>query len=159
MPVNQLIYTQLSEADLILAVNKLNEVIEIVSRSSTNITPEERKRYGSIKEHKKLLVEKTIHYRNQHPDMSSPDVDWDKYNSSWQSRKGFEQLESICDTLKEMCSDPRILHDYFLFENALVEYGFTKYKAANAAQGAYTTKMEDLKQFFPNSNGRKGKAV
>lgn len=154
MPANELIATQLDLGVLNACVSQLQSTINYLIGYSQNLTPEERQRFGSINEQNKLLVGKVRDYQQQQPNLSSPDVDWAKFNQHWQSRNGFAQIEALCNSIIELCSDPRILHDYSLYQNSLVDYDFTKYKA-NSAQGggAYTTKMDDIKQFFPNTGG------
>lgn len=50
------------------------------------LTEDERVKYGSINEQNKLLVNKTRDYRANNPAMSSPDVDWDEFESDFQAR-------------------------------------------------------------------------
>jgi hypothetical protein len=154
MPTNNLINTQLNPALAAGFVLQLQSMISQLQPFSQNLTPEERQRYGSINEQNKLLVGKIRDYRSQQPNLSSPDVDWVIYEQSWASRTAFAQIEALCHSLLEVCSDPRILHDYGLYQNALVDYDYSKYKA-NSTQGgaAYTTKVEEIKQFFPNTGG------
>ncbi|MFA6150386.1 MAG: hypothetical protein WC716_03630 [Chitinophagaceae bacterium] len=159
MPLTNLIHTQLSPEDLALALSKLHEVLDILKPSTMDITPAERKKYGRIREHKKLIVQKVLDYNKNQPDMSSPDIDWDKFHASWASRSGFATIESLCNILLEACSDPRILHDYYLYDTAMVEYNYTKYRATRSTGkgGGFTTKLESIKELFPNKNGRRGK--
>jgi hypothetical protein len=154
MPTNKLFSTQLDLGQLQSCLNQLTIVRDILLNYSQNITPEERQRYGSINEQNKLLVAKVMDYYKTEPSLSSPDVDWAAFEQSWASRVGFAQLETMCLTIIEICSDPRILHDYFLYQNALVDYDYCKYRAESTQNGAgYHTKMEDIKQLFPNTGG------
>jgi hypothetical protein len=154
MPTNDLINSQLDPATLLSCVNQLVSVQSTLIPFGQNLTPEERQRYGSINEQNKLLVGKVRDFHNQQPNLASPDVNWTTFEQNWISRSGFEQLENICKGIIELCSDARILHDYSLFQNALVDYDYSKYKA-NSTQGggSYSTKVEEIKQFFPNTGG------
>jgi len=40
-----------------------------------------------------------------------------------------DTIELLLTQIAEICSDPRILHDYSLYKNALVDYDYTRYKA------------------------------
>ncbi|MES2479340.1 MAG: hypothetical protein V4561_09645 [Bacteroidota bacterium] len=154
MPVNNLIGTQLDLGQLQSCLNQLTIVRDILLNYSENLTPEERQRYGSINEQNKLLVSKVMDYNRTEPSLSSPDVNWANFEQSWASRVGFAQLETMCHTIIEICSDPRILHDYYLYQNALVDYDYSKYKANSTQGGAgFSTKVEDIKQLFPNPSG------
>jgi len=52
--------------------NALNNVIAALQPFTTNLTPEERQRYGSINEQNKLLVNKVADYHTSQPTLSSP---------------------------------------------------------------------------------------
>ncbi|MES2478481.1 MAG: hypothetical protein V4561_05315 [Bacteroidota bacterium] len=154
MPTNDLISSQMSNDQYQNCVAAMRSIINELSSISTNLTPEERQTYGSIHERNKLLVSKVRDYRMQQESLSSPDVDWATFEESWTSRNHFAELEMLCNTIMEMCSDPRILHDYRLYHYALVDYDYSKYKASSTSNGAgYTTKVEEIKQFFPNAKG------
>ena len=154
MPTNNIIHTQLDPALAGGLAIQLQNIMAQLQPYGQNLTPEERQRFGSINEQNKLLVGKVRDYNQQQPALSSPDVNWTDFEASWRSRTAFDQIEALCRSIIEICSDPRILHDYSLYQNALVDYDYCKYKA-NSAQGggAFTTKVEDIKQFFPNPNG------
>lgn len=154
MPVHELIASQLDATTVANVTNALNNVITLLQPFATNLTPEERQRYGSINEQNKLLVNKVGDYRSSQPALSSPDVNWQLFQQNYYTRNAFATIELLLEQITEICSDPRILHDYSLYQNALVDYDYTKYKAQSTVTGAgYTTKYEDIKQFFPNTGG------
>lgn len=154
MPTNEMINTQLDPGNLTYAVNNLQGVMNILTAFVHNLTAEERQRYGSINEQNKLLVGKVLEYSTNHPALASPDVNWPLFNQHWNSRTGFARIEEMCKQIIEMCSDPRMLHDYSLYQNSLVDYDYTKYRAnSTTGGGQYSTKMEAIKQFFPNTGG------
>lgn len=51
-----------------------------------------------------------------------------------------------------MLSDFKIVHDYDNYQDVLIDYDYSQYKANTKAPG-FTEKVEELKQFFPNTNG------
>ena len=154
MPANNLIHSQLDPGQLQSCINQLTIVKEILLTFSRNLSAEERQQYGRINEQNKLLVSKVLDYRHTEPGLSSPDVDWNTYEQSWASRSGYAQLETLCEAIIDVCSDPRILHDYYLYQNALIDYDYSKYKAnSSGTDGSYKSKVEDIKQLFPNPTG------
>ena len=157
MPVNNIIHTPLDPAVALSVATELQTIMAQLQPFGQNLTPEERQRFGSINEQNKLLVGKVRDYHMQQPALASPDVNWADFEASWRSRNGFDQIEALCRSILEICSDPRILHDFSLYQNALVDYDYTKYRA-NSTQsgGAFTTKMEEIKQFFPNTGNSGG---
>lgn len=154
MPTNKLFGSQLDPVQTENCKSQLTYVQNLLLPYGQNLTPEERQRYGRINETNKLLVSKVREYHQTQPSLSSPDVNWAELEQSWSSRSGFEQIEALCTTVLEICSDARILHDYYLYQNALIDYNYTKYKAESSpAAGGFSSKAGELKQFFPNTGG------
>jgi len=54
--------------------NLLNALHYAISPKIRNLSPSERQQYGSINEKNKLVVHKVRDYRQQQPDLSSPQV-------------------------------------------------------------------------------------
>lgn len=159
MPTNKLFDSQLDPVQTANCKSQLTLVQNLLLPFGRNLTPEERQRYGRINETNKLLVNKVREYHQSQPALASPDVNWTELEQSWTSRSGFEQIESLCQTILEICSDARILHDYYLYQNALIDYNYTKYKAdSSPAAGGFSAKAEELRQFFPNSGGGENNA-
>lgn len=159
MPINNLINLHLTAAEIATINTALNTIETTLAPKCKNLTPEERLSLGSIKENNKLLVNKVRDFRNTQPNLSSPDIDWTEYEADWQDRYQMETLLMRLSTLSEMLSDTKILHDHDNYQQALLEYKYTKYKADTEAAGGYSTKHEELKQFFPNTGGGSGSST
>ena len=112
-----------------------------------NLTPDERRRYGSISEQNKLLVNKAYDYAKMQPDLTSPDVDWEEFFKDFADRNFFEttiaRLQKIIDGL----NNAKTLHDFDNYQGALADYAFTQYKVQTAAPG-FENKHRELQQFF-----------
>ncbi len=112
-----------------------------------NLTPDERRRYGSISEQNKLLVNKAYDYAKMQPDLTSPDVEWEEFFKDFADRNFLEttiaRLQKIIDGL----NNAKTLHDFDNYQGALADYAFTQYKAMTASPG-FETKQRDLQQFF-----------
>jgi hypothetical protein len=116
----------------------------------TALSEEERVKYGSINEQNKLLVNKVRAYRQNQPNMSTPDVDWDEFESDYQTRAF---LESRSDRLKSVVyqmQSTKILHDYDNYQDSLNDYAYSQYKKG-AGEPGFTEKVAEIKQFFPKS--------
>lgn len=59
------------------------------------------------------------------------------------------RLEGLAETLR----DTKTFHDYDNYQNALVDYRYTKYKDETDGGLGFSTKHNELKQFFPNTGG------
>jgi len=120
---------------------------------NVTLTPQERQTYGSVNEQNKLLVNKVWDYRRDAPTLSVPDVDWEEFESDYQSRLLLESLSNRLGALQERVKNAKILHDYDNYQTALEDYAYTSYKAGSQAPG-YETKMIELKQFFSRRSGK-----
>lgn len=140
----------------VTAVNNALATLQTTLAAKTkNLTPAERQQYGSIGESNKLIVQKVREYRLNQPGMSTPDVNWVEFEADWQDRNFLEAVLNKLQTLTEIASDAKILHDYDVYQNMLLDYDYTKYKMGTNSPG-YDTKYKEIKKFFPNSAGNNG---
>jgi hypothetical protein len=115
-----------------------------------NLSAEERQKYGSINETNKLFVNKDREYFITQASLASPDVDWVEFEADYQDRTFADTRLDRIATLTRMLSDFKILHDFDNYKDALTDYDYSKYKAGTKTPG-YTEKVDELKQFFPNT--------
>lgn len=112
-----------------------------------NLSAEERKRYGSINEQNKLIVNKVNDYRNSAPMLSSADVDWEEFKKDFESRSFIQATIGRLRDLMDGLNNNKILHDFDNYQAALTDYGYSQYKAGTKAAG-YETKVAEMAQFF-----------
>jgi hypothetical protein len=117
-----------------------------------NLSAEERTRFGSVKEINKLFVNKDRDFYQTQPSLASPDVDWVEFEADYQDRVYADTRLDRLATVTRLLSDFKIAHDYDNYQDGLTDYDYSKYKAGTKAPG-FTEKVEELKQFFPNTNG------
>ena len=151
MPITDLINLHFTTAEMTAINNALATIQSTLAPKSRNLTPDERRTYGSINEQNKLLVHKVRDYRTNQPGMSAADIDWTEFEADYQDRNFLEAALARLLLLTEMAGDTKILHDYDVYQASLMEYDYTKYKKGTNAAG-FDTKYEDLKQFFPSGN-------
>lgn len=127
--------------------NALNTLQTALTPKLANLTADERQQYGSIKEQNKLIVNKVKDYRENQPNLSSADIDWNEFLEDYNSRSflqaSIEQLEELVRGME----NAKILHDWDNYQAALIDYKYTQYKNNTGATG-YATKETELKQFF-----------
>ena len=112
-----------------------------------NLTPEERKQYGSVNEQNKLIINKVKDYHDTQPAMSSPDVDWVEFDADHDSRAFIQNLIQRLMSVLDGLNNAKVLHDWDNYQASLSDYEFAKYKNGTNATG-YETKVNELKQFF-----------
>lgn len=153
MPFTDLISQHYTAAEK-TSVNTAWATIEsIINPKSRNLTPEEREKYGSINEQNKLLVNKDKDYNDNQPALSSPDVNWSEFNLDYADRSFLEATALKFESMANRCRETKILHDHDNYQNALIDYHYTDFKANKTNDAGYETKYNELKQFFPNTGG------
>lgn len=130
------------------ALTALENALSIVN---VNLSAEDRRRYGSINEQNKLLVNKALDYHNSQPQLQTPHVDWDEFTNDHTSRSNLEGLIARLESLTTRLQNAKILHDFDNYQAALADYAYTSFMAGTGTVG-YETKMNELKQFFNRSS-------
>lgn len=138
--------TQITDFD-----TALNNLLTIMQGLTTNLTDEERSRFGSINERNKLFVNGILDFAQNQPDLKSPDVDWVEFEKDYNDRKFADTRADKVENLLRMMTDFKIVHDYDNYQNSLTDYDYTKYKASTNATG-FSEKQAYLRQFFPNTH-------
>lgn len=76
MGLTNLNSTHLSSAKITAAQDAIAALETALAEITINLSPEDRKRYGSINEQNKLFVNKVYDYNQSQANLSSPEVDW-----------------------------------------------------------------------------------
>ena len=145
--LKNLISTHLS-AEEVEAVNTALSALETtLSAKVSNLSSDERRKYGSISEQNKLFVNKVNDYATGQAALRSPDVDWDEFTKDFNSRIVLEGTVARLQNLLTGINNTKTLHDYDNYQAALDDYAYTNYKTGTSAPG-YEAKQKELKQFF-----------
>ncbi|WP_279197167.1 hypothetical protein [Chryseobacterium indoltheticum] len=154
MGITNLNNTHLDNAKLASILDAITTLEIALEDFNINLSPQDRKRYGSINEQNKLLVNKVYDYNKNQPNLSAPDLDWQEFEDDYNSRRNLEGMISRFNSLVTKLVDAKTLHDYDNYHAALEDYAFTSYKAGSSASG-FQTKQADVKQFFGRSSAPK----
>ena len=125
MAVNNLGAKHLTAAQKAAIDAGLNSIITALTSVSTNLTTDDRLKYGSINEENKLLVNKSNDYHINQSALQSPDVDWVDFDADFTERSFADTRLNTIDSVKKMLEDYKIVHDYDNYQSALVDYEFT----------------------------------
>lgn len=118
-----------------------------LSSNLMNLTPEERKQFGSVNEQNKLIINKVKNFYEIKPELASPDVNWEEFLKDYQTRDYIQDIIQRLQGIITGLESAKILHDWDNYQAALTDYGYTQYKKGSGATG-YDAKIEELKQFF-----------
>ncbi|MCT4582007.1 MAG: hypothetical protein N4A35_11350 [Flavobacteriales bacterium] len=119
-----------------------------------NLSPEERRQYGSVNEQNKLIIDKVKSYQENNPALSTPDVDWVEFNKDYETRIFLSKIIDHLEALITGLSNVKILHDWDNYQAALTDYKYTQYKNTSSSKAGYEDKEKDLKQFFTKKTPR-----
>jgi hypothetical protein len=154
MPLKDLIQNQLTVADIDNIKRALDSIQATIAGKMINLTPDERKKYGSINEQHKLMVNKVNDVHISHPQFDSAKVDWAEFDNDFAIRSNLEKIISRLHSLAEQFDDTKILHDNDNYQQALDQYSYISYLSDQSEPGITTVK-EDIAQFF-NRTGAGG---
>ena len=147
MPFTNLENRHFTAAEKTTINGLLTQLETALANKTANLTPDERKKYGSINEQNKLIVNKVKDFRDNQPALSSPDVDWTEFVADFDDRTFKQAFLTRIATLKDGIENSKILQDFDNYQAALTDYDYAKYKASANAQG-YSQKVVELGQFF-----------
>ncbi|WP_321296071.1 hypothetical protein [Marinifilum fragile] len=139
--------THLSAEQIETINTNLGSLETTLSMIVSNLSGDERRKYGSISEQNKLLVNKVSDYAINQPSLKSPDVDWDEFAKDFNSRIVLEGFIARLENLLTGINNAKTLHDYDNYQASLDDYAYTNYKVGTSASG-FESKRNELKQFF-----------
>jgi hypothetical protein len=154
MAITNLNNTHLTVAQVTAATSAITALETELAVINVNLSAEERRRYGSINEQNKLMVNKTMDYHNTQPALETPHVDWAEFTKDFTSRSNLEGMIARLESLTIRLKNAKILHDYDNYHAALADYAYTNFMAGTSTPG-YETKVNEMKQFFNRTTASK----
>jgi hypothetical protein len=145
--MRNMIQTSLPANDRTTILDLIDQLETILTGKLTALTEEERVRFGSINEQNKLLVNKVREYRQNSPNMSTPDVDWTEFEADYQTRVFLDAASNRLKSLVYQMQSTKIMHDHDNYQDALSDYAYAQYKKG-AGEPGFTEKVAEIKQFF-----------
>lgn len=147
MPLNNFSTTHFDTNERQQAQSLLVQLRNLLASKLVALTAEERKRYGSVNEENKKLINKVRDYQLIDPNASAPEVDWNEFALDYEDRVFLEGLALGLSSLLYEVENTKILHDYDNYQASLTDYAYTQYRAGAGIAGAIQ-KANELKQFF-----------
>ena len=156
MPLHDLGKSPIAAADMLVIKDLMNNLEASFIGKVTDLSPDDRQRYGSIGEQNKLLVNKVNDYRQSQPQHGAPEVNWVGFDADYQSRVFWESIIMRLSSLVRQAESTKILHDYDNYQDALADYAYAQYRADRNIPGAQD-KVTELKQFFSRTGSAAAK--
>jgi len=155
MGITNLMNTHLSATEVTAAKDAVTQLETALSIISVGLSSKERQQFGRVNEKNKLFVNKVYNFRQNQPELSSNQIDWDEFNRDYASRLLMENLIIRLRALLTKLKSAKILHDFDNFQAALNDYSYTNFMVGTGAEN-YEVKLRELKQFFVKGKPDKG---
>lgn len=150
MALENLISVSFTEAELNILDTALSDIEQVLEGKAVNLTPDERRQYGSIAEQNKLVVNKAKDYMDQEPQHIPNVLDKAEFDRDYAARQQIEGRLYRLQSITEKFSDTKVLLDHDNYFGALTFYHYIKFLAKENAPGT-TSIYKDMKQFFTAS--------
>lgn len=147
MALENLISIEFTEEELNKIDAGLASIEEVLKGKAVNLSPDERRQFGSIAEQNKLIVNKAKDYMDQKTDLIPHVLDKEEFDKDYAARQQIESRYIRIQRLAEMFSDTKVLLDHDNYMAALTFYKYIKFLAGENEPGA-TSIYQDMKQFF-----------
>ena len=139
----------------------MSKLETILAPKIVSLDNAERKKYGSINEQNKLVVNKVKELSESSPELKNPDLDWDEFKKDFDSRDFSEKIVFRLRKIARGIDNKKILHDNDNYNDALNDYSYAQFKAGSSDPKAndYLAKAQELAQFFSRTGTAKKDAA
>jgi hypothetical protein len=141
-----IVFTPQELTDITAALDTLQNIL---AAKAINLTPDERRQYGSVGDERIAWVHKVRKYATQDPNLVPYYVDMAEHANDMDA---FRQLGPMLDRLAQltdMVADSRLMTGYDIFQNSLAIYNFIRLLATQQNVPGITPIFEDLRKQFP----------
>ncbi len=151
MAIDNLISVTLTDEEVVALHDAIASINNVLQGKVINLTPDERRQYGSIADRNRVLVDKCKAYMEQNPETIPMVVDKQEFDRDYKARKQMElplmQLERVMEKLQ----DTKTLLDHDNYQAAVAYYRYIKYLSMQNEPGT-TSIYKDLKQHYKRSS-------
>lgn len=156
MALDNLIHIEFTDDE----VKKINDAIAqingVLENKAVNLSPEERRQYGSIADRNKLLVDKVKYYIEQAPETLPRTFDKTEFAADYKARTQLEAPLKALVRVMEKIRDTKTLLDHDNYNAAVNYYRYIKYLSSQNEPGT-TSIYQDLKKQYRGSSKKENK--
>lgn len=147
MAFNDLITNKFTPADWKAIDAALAAIETTLAGKVVNLTPEERKQYGSVNESHKLVINKVKDYLTSHPQLAPTVMNVAEFNNDYAARTEIDTRLRRLNAITEMLDDSQTAFDWDNYQASLTFYNYIKYQSSENVPGTSVI-FADLQQFF-----------
>ena len=148
MALDNLISVSFTSEELTKISAAIEQINTVLKDKAINLTPAERRQYGSIADRNKLLVDKAKFYMEKAPHTVPKTIDKAEFDRDYAARGQVEAPLRELTMVAEKLRDTKTLLDYDNLQVAQAYYRYVKYLASQNEPGT-TTIYQDLKLHYP----------
>ncbi|PID88048.1 MAG: hypothetical protein CSB06_02180 [Bacteroidia bacterium] len=135
MALDNLISLTLSDEEISKIEQALAMLNEVLQDKAINLTPDERRQYGSIADRNRVLVDKCKMYMEQNPHTVPGILDKAEFDRDYKARQQLEiPLKQLMLVIEKM-RDTKTLLDHDNYHAAVAYYRYIKYLASENEPG------------------------
>lgn len=150
MPTNDLIKVVFTPEERDAVNQGLQAVSDIINAKAPVLSNDDRRKYGSVADRNKLVINKAKTYLEQFPQFKPVNFDETEFANDYESRAGVESFMLTIADLERKLTDIKILLDHDNYQDALAFYRSVRYNAQEKVASAIPI-YNDLKQYFTHS--------
>ena len=156
MALDNLISVSFTDEELTKISTAIEQINTILKGKAINLTPEDRRQYGSIADRNKLLVDKAKFYMEKAPHTVPKTIDKAEFDRDYAARGQVETPLRELTMVAEKLRDTKTLLDYDNLQVAQAYYRYVKFLAEQNEPGT-TTIYQDLRQHYHGGRKAEGK--
>lgn len=149
MALDNVISVTFSSEELKKISDSLAEIEAVLKGKTFNLSPDERKQYGSIADRNKVWVDKCKTYMDSDPKLIPPTLDKAEFDRDYNARQAVDVPLKRMARIVQMLTDTKTLLDFDNYNASLACYNYVKFLASQNEAGA-TSVFQDLKKHFSN---------
>ncbi len=150
MAIDNLLSITLTDEEIKSINDAIATLNNVLKDKVVNLTPDERRQYGSIADRNKILVDKCKQYMEQNPHTIPNILDKEEFDRDYKAREQLELPTRSLASVIEKLKDTKTLLDHDNYYGALAYYRYIKFLSMQNEPGS-TTIYNDLKKHYKNS--------
>ena len=152
MAIDNLITVEFTEEELATINEAIDNINTVLEGKAVNLTPDERRQYGSIADRNKTLVDKAKFYMEKSPETLPKTIDKEEFDRDYAAREQLETPLRRLNMVTKKIRDTKTLLDFDNLQTTLTYYRYVRYLASENEPGS-TTIYQDMSQHY--KGGRK----
>ncbi len=147
MALDNLISVTFTDNEVRIIENAIKSINRVLENKVINLTPDERRQYGSIADRNRVLVDKCKDYMEQNPETVPNVIDKAEFDRDYKTRQQMQKPLMQLARITEKLKDTKTLLDHDNYQASVAYYRYIKY-LANENEAGTSSIYNDLKTHY-----------